>query len=131
VTVSTELGHLSVSEPTFSAKTVPFGAHSDGLRLQLSGTADLRVVWQLQQLLQQLHEKALALKVKEIDVAFMHLEFMNSSCFNSIVNWVSQIQDLPNEMQYHIKFHAEPDMQWQKRCLHALKCFADDLVIVE
>jgi hypothetical protein len=96
-----------------------------------SCTADLRVVWQLQQLLQQLHEKALELKIKEIDVVFTRLEFMNSSCFNSIVNWVSQIQDLPNDLQYHIKFHSEQDMQWQKRCLHALKCFADDLVIVD
>jgi hypothetical protein len=124
----TNLSLLCLDEPSMTVET----KHGNGgLNVNFKGTADLRVGASLQQLLQGLHDKALEIGVKEVTVDFCALEFMNSSCFKSFVTWLSLVQDLPDDRQYHIRFHSKPDILWQRRSLHALKCFADDLVSVE
>jgi hypothetical protein len=54
-----------------------------------------------------------------------------SSCFRSFVSWLSDVQDLPPDQQDRIRRRSNSAMLWQRRSLHALKCFADDLVQVE
>jgi hypothetical protein len=99
------------------------------LTLQLSGTADLRVTDVMSSILTTVHEKAVELLVHKVVVDLRALEFMNSSCFKSFVKWTTQVQNLPSP-QYRIHFLSNPSMLWQRRSLHALSCFAADLVSI-
>ncbi len=56
---------------------------------------------------------------------------MSSSCFRTFVTWLSDVQDLPPERQYRIRLRSNATMLWQRRSLHALRCFAHDLVNIE
>ncbi len=56
---------------------------------------------------------------------------MNSSCFKSFVTWIGEVQDLQPDKQYRIHFRSNPEMLWQRRSLHALRCFAVDLITIE
>ena len=44
---------------------------------------------------------------------------------------MSEVQDLPAERQYRIRLIANSGMLWQRRSLHALKCFADELIRID
>jgi anti-anti-sigma regulatory factor len=101
------------------------------LKVELDGTADLRAAPVLETFMPDLHQEALRLRVAEVVVDLRALEFMNSSCFKSFVNWLSDLQDLPAEQVYMVRIQSDPGKHWQKRSLSALSCFAVDLVRLE
>jgi hypothetical protein len=97
----------------------------------LKGNADMRARPHLEQFLSSLHGAASGLKVSEVYVDFRDLEFMTSSCFKDFVSWLSVLEAAPLEQQYRISFVADPKSHWQKRSLHALRCFAAKLITVQ
>ena len=97
---------------------------------KLSGTADLRVTDSVEAILNRVHQKALELSIPEVRMDLRDLEFMNSSCFKSFVSWISDVSDLTSG-QYRIRFLSNPSILWQRRSLHALSCFAAELVTIE
>lgn len=105
----------------------------DGERLvvKLEGIADLRVQPQLEELLTAVDDAARVTRAPEVTVDLRKLEFMNSSCFKAFVSWIGRLQELDTALQYRIHFLSEPRMLWQRRSLHALSCFAIDLISIE
>jgi hypothetical protein len=101
-----------------------------GLVAKLSGTADLRVTDSVEAILTRVHQKAMELGIPEVRMDLRELEFMNSSCFKSFVSWISEVSDLTTG-QYRIRFLSNPSILWQRRSLHALSCFAAELVTIE
>lgn len=97
---------------------------------KLSGTADLRVTDSVEAILTRVHQQALELGIPEVQMDLRELEFMNSSCFKSFVSWISEVSDL-TAGQYRIRFLSNPSILWQRRSLHALSCFAAELVTIE
>lgn len=97
---------------------------------KLSGTADLRVTDSIEAILRRVHQAALELSIPEVRVDLRELEFMNSSCFKSFVSWISDVSELASG-QYRIAFLSNPSILWQRRSLHALSCFAAELVTIE
>lgn len=97
---------------------------------KLSGTADLRVTESVEAILRRVHQSALELSIPEVRVDLRELEFMNSSCFKSFVSWISDVSELASG-QYRIRFLSNPSILWQRRSLHALSCFAAELVTIE
>jgi len=106
--------------------------HDGGsIRASLKGNADGAAIDALASLLAQVHVEAARLGASETVVDLRELEFMNSSCLKRFVTWISNIQALDGSARYRVKFLSNPTMHWQKRSLHALRSFADDLVTVE
>jgi hypothetical protein len=97
---------------------------------KLWGTADLRVTDSVEAILTRVHQKAIELNISEVRMDLRELEFMNSSCFKSFVSWISEVSDL-TAGQYRIRFLSNPSILWQRRSLHALSCFAAELVTIE
>lgn len=120
-------GLPAVSAPKFDARV----DDAAGLSLVLTGTADLRVQQELEAFLFAVNDLALARKASEVAVDLRKLEFMNSSCFKAFVGWIGQLQEVERERQYRIRFLSDPRMLWQRRSLHALSCFAVDLITIE
>lgn len=98
--------------------------------LTFTGVAELNVVDRLAWLLGELHERAGALEVEQVVVDFSQLEFMSASCLRSFIFWINRLQELPSDKQYRIQFIANPDQPWQRRSVHALKCFATELISI-
>ena len=104
----------------------------DGLiKASFSGNADLRFQEALRLFLGTIHDEASRLSTSEVWMDFRQLKFMNSSCFKNFVLWITELQEVAAERQYKIRFIANPTMHWQKRSLHALTCFAEELVSVQ
>ena len=125
------MSHHSISdvkEPDFSASAQ---AEGGGLQAAITGNADLNVKSHLDQFLLALHENALARAMGEVTVDVRNLEFINSSCLKAFVTWISSVQAQPSEQQYRIIFLSSPRLHWQRRSLHALSCFASDLVSIQ
>jgi hypothetical protein len=101
------------------------------VRLTLGGTADIRAVGPLADLMPRLHDEVRRVGVREVIVDLLEVEFMNSSCFKAFVAWIAQLQGLDASERYRVRLLSNPRMHWQRRSLHALSCFAADLVTVE
>jgi len=104
---------------------------SNTLTTWLKGNADYAALDALEMLLTRVHTEARRLAVGEVIVDLRQLEFMNSSCFKSFVSWITDIQELEASLQYKVRFLSNPNLHWQKRSLHSLRCFAVELVTVE
>ena len=97
----------------------------------LEGSADYAALDALEMLLDRIHAEADRLGVTETVVDLRQLEFMSSSCFKSFVSWIIEIQEMERDRQYKLRFVSNPKMHhWQKRSLHALRCFAVELITV-
>jgi len=122
------LSSFSIQGRDFSASAELSGA---ALTLALTGNADLNAKESLDALLPRVHEEAQRAAATEVIVDFRELEFMNSSCFKSFVTWINEVQELAPEKQYKIRLLSKPEMHWQRRSLHALRCFAVDVITIE
>jgi anti-anti-sigma factor len=118
----------TVSADDFKANTYD---RNDLLVLELVGTADLRVQPQLDEFLGKVNLLAQDRASREVVVDLRKLEFMNSSCFKAFVSWIGELQEMDARRQYKVRFLSEPRMLWQRRSLHALSCFAVDLITIE
>lgn len=125
-TTTESLDVPSIRVPDFSSETT---LAAGAVRIKLTGNADVVAIEPLSTLLPKLHAEATRNGVDHVIVDLLELEFMNSSCFKSFVTWISTLQGA--EKQYRITFFSNPAMLWQRRSLHALSCFAADLVTVE
>ncbi len=76
------------------------------------------------------HAEAKRLSARKVVIDLRELEFMNSSCFKCFVSWISDVQDLPEGQLYKVEFLSNPQLHWQKRSLHSLRCFAVELITV-
>lgn len=112
----------------FNAEAVTNGGHA---RITMTGNADLRVKDELERFLEQVHTRVEASGERELAVDLRSLEFMNSTCFKSLLTWIGRIQSLAEDKRYRLRILSNPEMYWQRRSLHALRCFATDLITVE
>ena len=129
------MGKVTVGLAPLAAGQLKVNAHLDesGKRLDvhLSGNADMRSALELQDWLHALHVEAGRTRVDEVVIDLRTLEFMNSSCFKGFLSWISEVRDGEAAQQYKIRFLSDPSMLWQRRSLHALSCFAVDLITIE
>jgi hypothetical protein len=117
---------------TFSKDFTTDGAADDGaIVVRWRGTADLRSREALGEVLRRLHDEMRRRRAPEARVDLTGLEFMNSSCFTSVLRWINQVLELAPGDRYRIRFRGNPSLQWQKRSLRALQTFAVDLVSVD
>jgi len=98
------------------------------LTSKFSGSAELPEVAAMNGVVAQLHSEAVAKNIRDVVVDFTALEFMNSSCFKSLVTWINDVVELPAHARYRINFRSNPELLWQRRSLHVLKTFATERV---
>jgi len=123
-----ELNLPAASQGDFSVEA---NLQERAIMARFTGNADLRAREALEKFLVGLHAEAQRVAAEKVVVDFHRLEFMNSSCFKSFVTWIGEVQDLNADKQYRIHFRSNPEMLWQRRSLHALRCFAVDLITIE
>ena len=104
---------------------------AETLMVSMTGTADLRVQDELGEFLVTIDKLCTDAGIDEVTVDVRKLEFMNSACFKAFVSWIGRLQDREGARQYRIRFLSDPRMLWQRRSLHALSCFAADLITIE
>lgn len=114
------------------AKVKTSASHEgDVITLRLAGEAAMDAMATMESVLASLHEKAQALGVASVAIDLTQLEFMNSSCFKAFVSWIDRVQQMDAQKQYRIRFVSNPAILWQRRSLHALQCFASELISID
>lgn len=103
----------------------------DGIRLILSGNADMDVVPLLGPYLSQVHDLLCSSGARSVMVDIRDLYFLNSSCFKAVINWIATISKLEANQQYDVKFVTNSRLHWQKRNLRSILDFAPSIVAVQ
>jgi hypothetical protein len=99
------------------------------LLVEFSGTGDVGAIELLAGYLKRVHAEAERLSLNEVRCDFRQLLFMNSSCFKAFVVWIDTVKNAPRS--YRIRFLTDPQMQWQRRSLEALRRLATNVVQVD
>ena len=127
--------HAAPATPALSIIGTDFSAvaqiSAESVVAVLAGNADLRSNRDLDAFLANLDAEAVRLDAREVVVDLRGLQFMNSSCIKSFITWISVVEERTEGPRYHICFLSNPALHWQKRSLHALTCFAADLISVQ
>lgn len=76
----------------------------------------------------KLHERFTGQHLSLVHVDLREVIFMNSSSFKSLLNWIALIQSPANGNPYRIRFFVDRKRRWQPTSVHALRCFAPELV---
>jgi hypothetical protein len=119
------LKHLAVNATDFSAETF-VNATQKTLLVRMIGVADMRVRATLSTFLKSLHDETTRQGSTQVQVDMRSLEFMNSSCFKSLVSWLGMVRDAsPN---YSVQILSSGKRHWQQRSLGAVACVAADHV---
>jgi hypothetical protein len=113
------------------AFTAEIDRDADVLTVRLKGDANMAAVEPIGQALDDAHGLAKGSPTSLVSIDFRELEFMSSACFKKFVGWLDAAQNAPRATQYRIRFLSNPKYHWQRRSLHALQCFAPDLVTIE
>jgi hypothetical protein len=117
---------VRVADPSFRAELLK-GAK--GLRLYMEGTLSHENPQALlDPFFRQVHAEVVRAQAKEITIEFARLEFMNSASFKSLITWLNLVQSLPAPKRYRLIFSITKARRWQTPSIHALRCFALDLV---
>jgi hypothetical protein len=123
----TAVNVAGIKDTEFEATAALDGA---ALVFRLWGNADLRVNGPLGPFLDSVDDEARRNGVSEVVADLRELVFMNSSCLNELVRWVSQAQERPGT-GYRIRFLTDPAAQWQARSIPALQAFAPTRISIE
>jgi hypothetical protein len=124
-TVEKYIAVVDISTEGFSTNTQ---LASGALVVVLLGNADMKALHALQIYTRQLHEEAVRVACRRVDVDIRALYFMNSSCLKALVVWIAAVRDLPAEKRYAIHFLSNSHLAWQRRSLTSLQSFAADIV---
>ena len=99
-----------------------------GITCSLQGTADLTSTEELTALVSALHDAAIEAGVDRVTMDLRAVEFMSSSCFQCLVDWVLMAQRAAERDRYAIRLLHDPEVLWQRRGTRSLAGFSEGLV---
>jgi hypothetical protein len=118
---------VPISLPTFS---INHQANEQQITVYLRGNADSDVADTFASFLQQLHDVAVAAKVREVVFDSRELYFLTSSCIKSLVVAIKRLMAMDARLQYKIRFITTPALRWQERSFEVLTKIAPLLVSI-
>ncbi len=119
---------LDVDVGTFSATQKLNGTT---MQLVFTGEADAAALTLMETFLLGIHSLAQDNGVKEVALDLRKVSFMSSSCFTKMIGWVTRVREVPEPGRYRIRIQSSQSSLWQRRSLHALQCFATELITIE
>ncbi len=114
--------------------TVSVEAQTDPrVRVALRGNAENEARELLTQVLSRVDEAVADSRAVAVDVDFRSVDFMNSSCFKEFVTWLSRLKaPAPvSPVAPRVVFWSNNQVRWQRASLHALSCFASEVVEIK
>ncbi|GEM_PF-673785 len=119
----------SLSIPDFGALKV---AVTGGCAIRLAGSIAMKDPrTSLTPFFRRLHEVACGLPARELEVDVSALRFVSSSAIRVFLDWVTWVQQEPNDRRYTLRFRTDSRVSWQHVSLPVLVEFAENLVSVE
>lgn len=108
-------------------------AHRAGseVHVVLQGSADVLAEAALAALVGRIDEEVRRVGLREVVVDICGLEFMNSSCFKSVISWLLAVRRLPDGARYTMRLRVDASVYWQRRSLTALAFFGGDNVVID
>ena len=104
----------------------------DGRRLtvRMRGNADIDALPLLKPFIAALDTEAVQVRAQIVELDLDELYFMNSSCLSILSTWIRKLSTSTGGPTYRIEFRANEKLRWQKRSLHVLCCFGQNLVTI-
>ena len=72
----------------------------------------------------KIHDQIIKLDIKEVNLDFKELSFLNSSGIKTITKWIMKITILPENKKYKMKLLYSEDITWQRTSLMILTYLA-------
>ena len=78
----------------------------------------------------RIHANALKNQIKQVIIDLTNLNYINSSGITIFVKWIINLQHLPDDKKYTLKFICNPDHKWQKQSISMLAKTAPTIISI-
>jgi len=103
-----------------------------GVGVAFEGDVDMQDPGEiLDPLFDKVHGGCLASGIKQVDLNFVKLNFLNSSGIKAIAKWIMKLADLGDEKRYVIRILHNREITWQATSLPTLTFLVPGVVKVE
>ena len=104
-----------------SVKNSGIEIYTEGITIYFSGSINHPHPGEfLEPFIQEVHKEIIANKIKGIKVDIKDLKFLNSAGIREFVDWVMQLNKLPDEKKYKIQFICSSRYKWQESSMSTL-----------
>ncbi|MCK4797363.1 MAG: hypothetical protein KAT05_08270 [Spirochaetes bacterium] len=76
----------------------------------------------------EIHDKMLENEIKDIELDFTNLTFMNSGGIKTLVKWITKVLVLPKNKKYKFRIIANSKISWQEASLQMLSRLSPGLI---
>jgi anti-anti-sigma factor len=121
-------GIKEIREKAFVATSAQRG---DSIVVTMNGNADSGVQDKLKVFLEELHNAAKFLRIREAVFDMHDLYFINSSCLSLFLRLLNAVHESRETHAYTFRFRSNPNLRWQRPRLESLRSYAKELVVVE
>ena len=105
---------------------------SSGIGVGFVGDIDMQDPGEiLDPIFDKIHNGCMAQGIKEVDLDFKKLSFLNSSGIKAIAKWIMKLADLAEDKKYVIKILHNREITWQATSLPTLTFLVPGAVKVE
>ncbi len=125
------MSDVGIAEVRGVALTITPAMEEGRVVVQLQGNADMDGHTLLVDFLQKIHAHTKRGKTTEVVIDIRGLYFMNSSCLNALIRWINNVRSMPLDARHRITFLSNSKLPWQAKSLRSIKCFADELIVVQ
>jgi len=104
-----------------SVKNSGIEIYTKGMTIYFSGSINHpRPGEFLKPFIQEVHSEIIKKNIKEIKVDIKDLKFLNSAGIRELVDWIMQLNELPEEKKYKILFICSSEQKWQESSILTL-----------
>jgi len=80
---------------------------------------------------EKIHFKVIETSIKNVELDFSKLTFLNSSGIKTLIKWITKVTVLPADKKYHFKIMANSLITWQETSLKMLSMLAPGLIEIK
>jgi hypothetical protein len=122
---------LSTPPVSIDGFTLDPSQSGDQITVKAVGNADMTVTTKLGPYLDKLHSEALRLGIKRMTFDIRELYFLTSGCLKCFATMLATVAQLDASQRYSVRFLANSNLHWQRRSLEALRCVAQNVIVIE
>jgi hypothetical protein len=126
------MNKLNIASVNQSRIFIDVGDTPTGVSVSFVGDIDMQDPGEiLDPLFDKVHNGSLAGGIKQVDLDFTKLNFLNSSGIKAIAKWIMKIADLGADKKYLIRIVHNKNITWQVTSLPTLTFLVPGAVKVE
>ena len=116
------MNKLNIDSLALEKVTITVKDENEHIRVVISGEIDMREPSiEVLPYLMKIHEELLKNSIRMVEIDFTGLDYINSSGIKTLISWIMESKEIPDDRKYTIHIIHNPEIVWQNSTLPVLQ----------